>query len=134
MNQTQSGRLSWTLKARTALLRDDAQTATMVAPQIDFYKDNKISSQVTAITGLLHTDTHAVRLSSAVVVTSLEDGTILKTEELDYSPQNKKFMTEKDVRLTRPGGVLQGRGLEANEDLSEIRIFNQRSRLDEAGK
>ena len=132
MSQTYRGRPSWDLTAATAVLKESENVAVLAEPRMAFYEDGKLASRLTSLTGLVHTDTQDVRLSSSVVATSLADRTVLRTEELNYSSKRKKLLTDKDVLVKRPGGTLRGRGLEANPDLSEIRIFHQKSLIDEA--
>jgi len=127
MSQSTLGKPAWRRRARAATLENGDAVALLDAPEVSFYKERKEVSTVSAESGVLQTDTHDVTLSTNVVVRSLEDKSTLKTSELVYSSQKKKFLTDKDVLVTRPGGTLRGRGLEASPDLSDIRIFNQRT-------
>ena len=131
LRQSTLGSPTWDLKSRSAKLTDGDKRADLVAPHVKFYKEGKQVSQVTAMAGFVLTDTHDVTLSSSVVVKSLEDQTILNTEELRYSSEKKKFVTDRYVVVNRPGGTLRGRGLEASPDLSEIRIFKQETVIEE---
>lgn len=132
LSQSSGGKLAWTLRSRLAVLREDADLAELSAPRMDFYRLNKVASRVTARSGTVHTQTHDVRLSSSVVLDSLDDRSHLTTEELLYSSARGRFVTTADVKIERPEGVIRGRGLEATPDLSEIRIFEQRSVLNGA--
>lgn len=127
LSQSADGALGWTLQARQAVLHDTDQTADLVEPRMEFFRAGKLVSRLSAATGAARTDTHDVRLSTAVVVESLADRTVLRTSTLDYSSKKGLFETRADVLVTRPGGVLRGKGLEAKPDLSEIRIFDQRT-------
>lgn len=134
LSQSDRGRPAWTLRSRLALLREEQNDAALEAPVMDFYKESRVSSRVTARNGRVATDTHDVHLSSSVVLTSYEDHSVLTTEAMDYSSKDKKFRTDLDVIVRRPEGVAYGRGMEATPDLSEIRIYHQRSVLNEAPK
>lgn len=129
LSQSTGGQLAWTLRSRFAVLREDEKLAELSAPTMDFYRLNKVVSRVTARGGTVHTETHDVRLSTSVVLDSLDDRSHLTTEELLYSSARGRFVTTADVQIVRPEGVVRGRGLEATPDLSEIRIFEQRSVL-----
>jgi LPS export ABC transporter protein LptC len=96
---------------------------------MEFYRDGKSVSRVTALTGVVRTDTHDVRLSSSVVLDSFEDRSRMNTEELLYSSKRARFFTEAAVVVRRPEGVIRGEGMDASPDLSEIRIYRQRSVL-----
>jgi LPS export ABC transporter protein LptC len=118
----------WTLEADNAVLNENS-TADLSEPHLTFYKNRKVSTIVTSVYGLVHMDSQDIELSTTVVATSKEDQTVLKTEKLFYSSSRKKIYTDLPVVLTKPNGVLHGRGLEANPDLSDIRIFNQKTDL-----
>ena len=129
LSQSEKGAPSWTLHSRRAILREDDKRATLASPMMEFYKDGKISSRVTALTGEVETESHDVRLSSSVVLDSFEDKSHLTTSVLFYNSRTGLMTTPADLIVTRPEGVLRGKGLEAKPDLSEIRIFNQNSTL-----
>ncbi len=129
LSQSVGGRPGWTLHARLAHLREDEKTASLESPMMEFYRGAAVVSRVTARSGEIFTDTHDVRLSSSVVVNSLDDHSILETEQLLYSSRMARFHTESAVVVRRPGAVIRGEGMEATPDLSEIRIFRQRSMI-----
>lgn len=127
LRQSEAGRPSWRLKAELAVLREDQKRALLTAPSMEFLSKGKVVSRVTALAGEVATDTRDVRLSSSVVMDSLEDRSRLETEELVFDSAKKRFRTDREVLVRRPGGLLRGRGLEATPDLSEIRIYDQRT-------
>lgn len=129
LSQSEKGQPSWTLKSRLAVLREDAKLASLTEPVMQFYKNGKPVSRVTALAGEVDTETNNVRLSSAVALDSFEDKSQLTTTELLYDSRRGRFTTTADILVRRPEGVLRGKGLEAKPDLSEIRIFDQRSVL-----
>ena len=129
LSQSSSGKLSWTLRSRVAVLREDEKLADLSVPSMDFYREDKVVSRVTSRGGTVNAETHDVRLSSSVVLDTFDDRSRLTTEELLYSSARGRFVTSADVQIVRPEGVVRGRGLEATPDLSEIRIFEQRSVL-----
>lgn len=131
MSQSVKGRPDWELKAATAVLDEKAKEAALAAPEMHFYRERKLVSRLSALSGAANTETRDIRLSSSVVVTSLEDRSVLRTEQLDFSSAKNKFFTDKDVLVTRPGGALRGRGMQATPDLSEITIFHQRTVIEE---
>ena len=134
ISQSEKGEPAWTLKSRHAVLREDAERATLVEPVMEFYKGGKSVSRVTALAGEIETVSHDVRLSSSVVLDSFEDKSQLFTSELFYNSERGRFTTTADILMKRPEGVLRGKGLEAKPDLSEIRIFEQKSVLSGATK
>ena len=129
LSQSTKGAPAWTLKSRLALLREDEKRATLSDPVMEFYRDGKAVSHVTALSGEMNTETHDVRLSSSVVLDSYDDHSHLTTTVLDYSSARQRFTTAAAIQLRRPEGTLHGKGLDASPDLSEIRIYDQRSVL-----
>jgi len=129
LSQSDAGAPAWTLKSKLAELLEEKNAATLESPAMEFYRDGKAVSRVTARSGEIATDTHDVTLSSSVVLNSFEDHSVLTTESLAYSSKERLFRTRDDVTVRRPEGVVHGRGMEATPDLSEIRIFQQRSVL-----
>lgn len=127
LSQSILGSPSWELQARSAALEQGDSIAVLTTPKISFFKNKRKVSTVSSVMGLLRTDTYDVMLSTRVIVHSLDEHSTLATEELRYSSRRKKFLTDRDVLVKRPGGILRGRGLEASPDLSDIRIFNQRT-------
>lgn len=134
MSQSFRGRPDWELRAASALLDETAKSALLSMPRMDFYKDRKMASRLSADFGTVATETRDIRLSSSVVVTSLEDRSVLRTEQLDFSSAKNQFYTDEEVVITRPGGALRGRGMRARPDLSEITIFNQRTVIEEKSR
>lgn len=129
LSQSYRGTPAWTLRSRLARLREDEKTASLESPTMEFYRDGRAVSRVTALAGEIATDTHDVRLSSSVVLDSFEDHAKLETDRMDYSSKRARFHTESAVVVRRPEAVVRGEGMEATPDLSEIRIFRQRSTI-----
>ncbi|MDD5657329.1 MAG: LPS export ABC transporter periplasmic protein LptC [Elusimicrobia bacterium] len=127
LTQTVRGRKTWQLKARSAVLEEDADRARISEPRMEFYSEDRPVSRVRSLRGTVRLDSHDVRLSSSVVLEALEERSTMRTEQLDYSSKSNLFSTESDVAVERPEGRLRGRGMQAAPDLSEIRIFNQQA-------
>ena len=127
LSQSMKGSPAWTLKSRLALLREDDQRALLSDPEMEFYREGKAVSHVTALSGEVNTESHDVRLSSNVVLNSYEDRSQMTTSVLTFSSSRQRIATASPIELKRPEGVLRGSGLDASPDLSEIRIFDQRS-------
>ena len=133
LSQSQGRTPGWNLKAASAVLQESDKNAALVEPRMEIFKNGRPATRLSARAGFLRTDNNDLRLSTGVVVTSLEDGAILKTEELLYSSARAKFFTEKEVTIIRKDGVVHGQGLEASPDLSKVTIFNQRTQLKDGG-
>ncbi len=129
LSQSQDGKPAWTLRSRLAILREEDHAADLDAPVMEFYRDGKAVSRVTARKGAVDTATRDVKLSSSVELDSFDDRSRLTTDELLYTAKTGRFHTDAPVVVTRPGGVMRGQGLDASPDLTEIRVYHQRSVL-----
>jgi LPS export ABC transporter protein LptC len=97
--------------------------------KMDMYNDSlMVESTVTAHTARYYTDQQNVIARDSVVVKNVK-GDKLQTEELIWNKKLQRFYTEKFVRMTINGQPSWGYGLEANEDLSYVRIKNQRGTI-----
>jgi LPS export ABC transporter protein LptC len=66
--------------------------------------------------------TKDVRLEGGVVARS-DQGTELRTEELRWQAASRRVQTDRPVLVSRGGLLSRGRGLEAETDLEQVRIF-----------
>lgn len=66
--------------------------------------------------------TKDVRLEGGVIARS-DQGTELRTEELQWLAASRRVKTDRPVVVSRGGLVSRGRGLEAETDLEQVRIF-----------
>ena len=127
MSQSRRGKPGWTLSAHLGVLKEDRDETLLTEPRMEFYQDGRVASKVESRHGVVELATHDVLLSSSVVLTSVDENSVLTTDELKYSAAKAKFFTDKHIELRRPGTVLKGRGLEANAKLTEFRIYHQES-------
>jgi LPS export ABC transporter protein LptC len=133
MTRSRAGKKAWILESREAILNEREKTATLEDPKLTFFKDGKRTSQLSALHGDVALATKEVRLSSSVAARFEEDQSLLRTEALRYSDAKKKIFSEAPVTVTREGYEVYGQGFEAPPDLSQIRIFKQRTKV-KAGK
>lgn len=92
--------------------------------KVEFFNDSmKVESTLTAQYARIYEKENNVLIRDSVVVVN-KKGETLKTEELIWNQNLKKFYTEKFVRIHTPTQVMYGDGLEANEDFSWYRIKN----------
>ena len=134
VSQADHGSRLWTMEGASAVLAEDAKQVAAVSPRLKFFKGGRQVTEVTSGSGVLRTDTNDVRLSSAVVVRSLDEDSVLKTDELLWDSKKNKYVTDQEVTITRPEGVLHGKGLEASSDLGEIKIHHQTSVIEKGAR
>lgn len=92
--------------------------------KVEFFDDSThVESTLTALYARWYEGKGNVLIRDSVVVVN-KKGETLRTEELIWNQNVKKFYTEKFVRINTPDQVMYGDGLEANEDFSWYRIKN----------
>ena len=92
---------------------------------VDFYKDsNQIESQLSAKYAKYKETENIVYLKDDVVIFNTL-GDTLWCKEMYWDQNTGKFYTEQDVVVKQhsPLAKIYGKGLEANQDLTDIRIF-----------
>lgn len=90
--------------------------------QMDFLTPaREVRSTLTAKFAVRQQEKGIVIARDSVVLTTIEQEK-LETEELIWDEKTEKIRTDKFVKITRPGEVLYGFGLEANQDFSFWKI------------
>ena len=96
---------------------------------VDFYKDsNQIESQLSAKYAKYKEAENIVYLKEDVVIFNTL-GDTLWCKEMYWDQNTGKFYTEKEVVVKQhnPLAKIYGKGLEANQNLTDIRIFKPQS-------
>lgn len=93
--------------------------------KVEFFEDSSdnVESTLTALYARWYEGKGNVLIRDSVVVVN-KKGETLRTEELIWNQNVKKFYTEKFVRINTQDQIMFGDGLEANEDFSWYRIKN----------
>jgi LPS export ABC transporter protein LptC len=96
---------------------------------VDFFKDsNQIESQLSANYAKYKETENIVYLKDEVIIFNTL-GDTLWCKEIYWDQNSGKFYTEKDVVVKQhsPIAKIYGKGLEANQNLTDIRIFKPQS-------
>ncbi|MCW5923445.1 MAG: LPS export ABC transporter periplasmic protein LptC [Saprospiraceae bacterium] len=97
--------------------------------KIDFLEpDLSVRSVLTAKTAVRNQEKGQIIARDSVVLVSSE-GEKLETEELIWDEKTAKIYTEKFVKVTKPGEVIYGYGLEAEQDFSYWKITVPKGRI-----
>lgn len=123
---SQGGELKAKLKA-PVMLRYQADTVSVEFPKtlhVDFFDSTgKKESELDALYGKYFESLNKVLLRDSVVVSNIK-GDTLKTSELWWDQNTRKFYTDSLVRLrTVDKTIYGGKGMEADQDLSRWSIF-----------
>lgn len=91
---------------------------------IDFFTPGglRINSVLTARFAVRQTDKGLITARDSVVLITA-DREVLETEELIWDENKEQLRTDKFVKITRPGEIIYGFGLEANQDFSFWKII-----------
>ena len=109
--------------------RDQAEQEFPNGVLVDFLNEKLIvTSTLTAKHGLRQQGNGLVTMRDSVVLTTI-DNEVLETEELIWDERSGRAYTDKFVKVTKPGEVMYGFGLEANQDFSYWKILVPKGRI-----
>jgi len=87
-----------------------------------FYQDKKPVYKVVGEDGQYDEKTRVLDLKGNIIVTSLDDGYVLRTDALEYSFRTKIASTESPVEIEGEGAWLSGVGMEASVEEKTVNI------------
>lgn len=120
--ESDSGRVQWTLKAPRADRYLERNVFVMDDPRIEFYdKMGNLQTTLTADKGEYLLDTHDMLAYGNVVAVSFK-GEVLETDSLRYLNEADKIVSDSFVKLTRGRDVVTGIGLECDHTLDSVEI------------
>ncbi len=128
MQDYHNGKKHMTLKAKEGRIRDTEQLADLELPEVTFYKESAVSSEMNAPKGQVHMETHEVRAWGGVTVVTPDSATLI-TPSLRYDPKLQKIVSTDTVRLEKPDSITEGQGFQADTDLKRIKFGRQTVRL-----
>ncbi|MBU2500960.1 LPS export ABC transporter periplasmic protein LptC [bacterium] len=121
MIETTGGVRSWILKSELMHKYSGIDDVTLVTVTMDFYREGKPFSTLTADSGRANPHTHAVHVWGDVHLENIE-GRSLETEELFYDNETELITNEVFDRFVWESGVATGIGMEATPDLEYFEI------------
>lgn len=125
MVETRGGSRLWELRADRAEVYEREGYAVLSRAtrpvEVTLYS-NQGQLVCTANRATVDLKTKDVRLEGAVFARS-DQGTELRTEALRWLAASRRLQTDQPVIVSRGGMVSRGRGLEAETDLEQVRIF-----------
>lgn len=91
---------------------------------VEFYnEESKIKTTLKADYGIRYEKSKRTEVKKNVVVVNVA-GETLNTDKLNWDEATRKIYTDAFVKITTKKEVLQGTGMEANEDFTEYEIRN----------
>ena len=120
--ESDSGRVQWTLKAPRADRFNARNVFVMDDPVIEFYdKMGNLQTTLTADKGEYLLDSHDMLAYGNVVAVTFK-GEVLETDSLRYLNEADKIVSDSFVKLTRGRDVVSGIGLECDHTLDSVDI------------
>ncbi len=125
MIETRGGSRLWELRADRAEVheREGYAVLSRVSRPVEvtlYSSQGQLSCTANRVT--VDLTTKDVRLEGGVFARS-DQGTELRTEALRWLAASRRLQTDQPVTVSRGGLVSRGRGLEAETDLEQVRIF-----------
>jgi len=109
--------------------RENARQEFPEGIKIDFLEPNlSVRSTLTAKTATRIQEKGLIIARDSVVFSTVKKEK-LETEELIWDEKSRKVHTEKFVKVTKPGEVIYGYGLEAEQDFSYWKILVPKGRI-----
>jgi LPS export ABC transporter protein LptC len=107
------------------LKKYETQKVTLLeGVKIDFYdNDQKKASILTSVRGKVDDVNHDMYAIENVVAEN-DSGTVLKTSELMWRNSDQKIITDKFVSIKSTKEIIEGYGLESDQNLHNYVIFN----------
>ncbi len=97
--------------------------------KVDFFeKDQSIRSTLVAKSADRYELKGVIEVRDSVVLTTVKNEK-LETAELTWNEKEEKVYTDKFVKITQPGEVIYGYGLEANQDFSYWKLKVPKGRI-----
>lgn len=125
MIETRGGSKLWELWADQAEVREREGVSVLTRVrrpvEVVLYSSQGIL-RCTATQATIDLKTKDVQMNGGVVGRS-EDGAELRTETLRWVAATRRIQTDQPVTVSRGGWQSRGRGLEAETDLEQVRIF-----------
>ena len=129
--ETEGEEVVWKLTAERAEIYNDEHRAEITEVKIDFYEEGEYTSTLTSDTGEIDTITNDMVARGHVVVNSMKEGAVLKTDELMWQSHTGLIVSEYPVTMERGDGIIKGQGFTATPGLSEFKTKDMEAILPE---
>ncbi len=126
LDQTdERGNPIWKIKAKQAVYSNNNKIAQIETPIGDLFQDGKLLYHVTGQEGEVHQDGQKVFLKGNIVATDIQNGVVLRGNELEWRPQE-------DILIVR--NQLTGTHKQVDATAQEARAFSRAKRIELIGK
>ncbi|OGS19939.1 MAG: LPS export ABC transporter periplasmic protein LptC [Elusimicrobia bacterium RIFOXYA2_FULL_40_6] len=121
--ESKNGIKNWTLIAQEAKIYESHKNAQLKDFLVNFFTDDgkQIKAVLKAQLGEIDTDKNDFYTKGPTTITSA-DNTVLQSTDLRYKSDTKKIYGDSYVKLIKSDGIVEGKGIEAEPDLSSVII------------
>lgn len=122
---TDSGvRKGW-VTAREAAKYSERKIFTARQLHVIFYgPTGQVSSILTSLRGVIHTDTGNMEAMDSVVVYSADSSRVLRTERLEWRKSENLIVSDTAVVVQTVNGVVYGDGIVADAGFNDVEVRN----------
>jgi LPS export ABC transporter protein LptC len=122
--ETFNDRVLWSLRAKGAEVYSAQKETHLKGVEADFFDENGKSLHLVSDYGKKDDQSGLIVVSGNVQATSIQEGIVLKTDELKYNMATKKIFTNKHVIIERGNIITEGDGLRSDIDLRKAKILS----------
>jgi LPS export ABC transporter protein LptC len=122
--ETFNDRVLWSLRAKGAEVYSAQKETYLRGVEADFFDENDKNLHLISDSGKKDDASGLIVVSGNVQATSIQEGIVLKTDELKYDMATKKIFTDKHVIIERGNTITEGDGLRSDIDLRRAKILS----------
>jgi LPS export ABC transporter protein LptC len=121
----ENGVLLWRLQAETVTYSPDREVAVVTRPVSELFQDGEVIYNVTADQGEILANGDRVFLRGNIVATGVNNGSVLRGQELEWLPQEDVLMMRRQITGTHP---------QMRATAAEARVYNRQQRMELQGQ
>ncbi|MFQ5647287.1 MAG: LPS export ABC transporter periplasmic protein LptC [bacterium] len=119
--ESEKGRVLWSMRADRGDIYQNRNLALLKGVDIDFFQENGENWHIKGNRGRVDTETMDMTITGQVEADS-DRGVRLASPLLNWNNKKRQVNTDRKVRITREGYILNGIGMEFDLDEQELHI------------
>lgn len=125
ITETELGNLKMILESESAIIDEEKKIAVLKLPRVKFYQEGEYVSTLVTENAEIDLVTYNV-IGHGKCTVDTANNEHLQTTNLHYNAEKSIVYSNTDVKVTRPGETVYGKGFEADTKLEKIVIKKQR--------
>lgn len=119
------GHLLWQIQAKKAIYSQDQKTVRVENIQGQLFQDGELAFTLRANQGNIQPETETIRLTGDIVVTEVQEKTVLRGRELEWFPQADLLLMRRELQVIHP---------QARASAEQARVSSQNQTVEVQGK